>query len=132
MKKVFIIIFCFLALATKCKKKEPKDHLEGNWGILTYKENNIEKTSDFNIAFQGYKLSFDAKGNYTEFYRSPSTGETTITGTWTLENNNLKLVLVDNNPNSPNKIRTFQVVQEITETTLHISEGNKDYDLRNQ
>jgi hypothetical protein len=130
MKKLIVIATCFLLLSSKCKKKEAQDYLPGSWGILTYKENNIDKTSDFNIAFQGFKLTFDAKGNYTEYYNSPTTGEKTITGTWTLENNNLKLVLVDNDPNSANKLRTFNVVDGISATVLDIVEDNKEYDLR--
>ena len=132
MKKLLIIAICFLALSTKCKKKETKDFLPGGWGILTYKENNVEKTSEFNISHQGYKITFDAKGNYTEIYHSPSTGETTIMGTWTLENNNMKLVLVDNNPNSSIKLRTLNVLREISPTDLDLGEGNKEFDLRKQ
>ena len=132
MKNLVLIALCFLVMSLTCKKNEPRDFLPGNWGILTYKENDIDKTADFNIEFQGYKLTFDAKGNYSEFHHPFSTGEKLVTGTWTLENNNLQLVFVDNDPNSASKIRTFDVLGPITSTELNIKEGIKEYDLRKQ
>lgn len=130
MKKLILIAFFFIAISSKCKKKEAKDYLPGTWGVLTYKQDDLDKTSDFNLAFPGYKFTFDAKGNYTEFYRNIFGVETTIKGTWTLENSNLQIILVDNNPNSTTKIRTFNVLQPISETVLNVGENNKEYDLR--
>jgi hypothetical protein len=132
MNKLVITLFCFLALASKCKKKEPADLLPGNWGILTHKENNTDNTASFNISHQGYKLSFDSRGKFTEFYRAQSVVEVTINGTWTLENNNQTLILVDNDPNSNDKIRTYTLVHEITATALDIARGSEELDLRKQ
>ena len=119
-------------ISSKCKKHEAKDYLPGSWGILTYKENDTDRTSEFNISHGGYRLSFDAKGNFTEFYRNAQNLETTIKGTWTLENNNLQLTLVDNNPNSTEKLRVYTVVQEITNNTFGISRDMHEYDLGKQ
>ncbi len=124
-----VVIACML-LSSSCHKKQPVDFIPGAWGVLTYIESGKDKTSDFNITFQGYKITFDAKGNFTEFYRT-LLGEVTITGTWTLENNNTRLTLVDNNPNSTNKIRIYTVLQ-LTETVFNVGETNKEYDLRKQ
>ena len=131
MKKLIILSLCFMAMASKCKKKEAKDYLPGTWAVLTYKENGVDKTTDFQLVYQGYKITFDAKGNYTEFYRLLG-AETTIKGTWTLESSDLIIKLVDNDPNSSNKIRTFNVLQPISETQLDVGEGSKEYDLRKQ
>ncbi len=130
MKKLLFIFICFLAIASNCKKKTAKDNLVGSWGILNYIENGVEKTSDFNLIYQGYKITFDAKGNYKEYYRNVFGIETNISGTWTLESNNLQLILVDNDPNSVNKLRTFNVLTPITDSELNVGETNKEYDLR--
>ncbi len=133
MKKLIILVACFSVFAaSQCKKKEVQDFLPGDWGILTFKENDIDKTSSFNIAYQGYKLSFDAKGRYTEFYHPQGGVETTITGTWTLENDNSQLVLADDNPSSTKKLRTMKVLHELSSTNLDLGEDNKEYDLRKQ
>ncbi|MCX6189725.1 MAG: lipocalin family protein [Bacteroidetes bacterium] len=132
MKNFILFWLCLALFASKCKTSEPKDFLPGTWGILSYSLDGMDKTADFNLAFPAYHLSFDAKGNFTESYRNILGDDIIIKGTWTLESNNLQLVLVDNNPNSINKMRTFNVLQPITETVLVIGEGNKEYDLRKQ
>ena len=130
LPKATLFFISLLLLTTSCHKKKPVDYIPGAWGVLTYIESGKDKTSDFNITFQGYKITFDAKGNFTEYYRT-ILGEVTITGTWTLDNNNTHLTLVDNNPNSTNKIRIYTVLQ-LTETVFNVGESNKEYDLRKQ
>ena len=131
MKNLLLLSICLITLGTQCRKKEAKDFLPGTWAVLTYKQDNIDNTTNFQLLYQAYKITFDAKGNYTEFYRYLGV-DVTITGTWTLDKNDLQITLVDNNPASTNKIRLFNVLVPISETRLDVGEGNKEYDLRKQ
>jgi hypothetical protein len=118
-----------ILLFASCEKSGGgKDLLPAKWGILTFRENGLDKTIEFGNNHQAYYLNFDAKGNFTESYHN-SVAEITVNGTWTLDDDKMQLMLVDNDPNSSNKVRTYNVMRLNTDT-LDISLGNAEYDLR--
>lgn len=125
MKYLLLLCVIFVVSAATCKKKQPIDYLPGTWGVALYKEGGVDKTNQFLTTFQAYQLILDAKGNYTIFYMYLG-AEIVIKGTWTLENNNTQLTLVDNDPNSKKKIRIL-TVNTIAENSLTLSEDGKEY-----
>jgi len=126
MKNYTILILFAIFFLTNCKKKEMVDYIPGTWGVFSYLEDGIDKSNDFALTYQAYKIIFDAKGTYEEFYRYQGV-ETSIQGTWTLENNNSNLILIDNNPSSLQKMRVYQVTDIITIDAMKLCISNKVY-----
>ena len=64
-----------------------KARMANSWHIDTYYENSVDKTSDFNNAFQNALLVIDKEGNYSLSYKAFGAINYSESGTWKFANN---------------------------------------------
>jgi hypothetical protein len=129
MKSILVFVSILMMMASSCTKvEEPKDHIPGSWGILTYSQNGVDKTQEYMNNHMAYKLTFDIKGNFTETWHT-STADFVVTGTWTLEKDNTELMMVDNDASSINKIRQY-TISNLTATDCRLTLADEVIDIR--
>lgn len=91
-----ILLFSLAAIMiTSCKKYPDgpgfsllsrKERLANTWHIGSYFENNVDKTSDFNNAYQNAKMVIDKEGNYSIYYKVFGLADYNESGTWKFSN----------------------------------------------
>jgi hypothetical protein len=92
MKKIVSILLIIVMIAGCSKEKIYKENLAGVWNVYKYLLNNTDKTAQFqNQHGKDYSIAFTNGGAFTEFTSTPDT--TIITGTYSFEDNDEKLVL---------------------------------------
>ncbi len=102
-----ILLFSFAAAVfTSCKKYPDgpgftllsrKARLANTWHMGSYKENNVDKTSDFNNIFQNAVFTMTKEGAYTLSYKFLGLSDYNESGTWRFTDND---AYFETNPNS--------------------------------
>ena len=130
-KKNFIwcCIAAALLLSSGCKPLYEKS-VVGTWKVDTWYKNGEDQTTAFLVAFDNYRLTFHADGDFTEEYQTLVILPITITGTWEITGKPgaFQLQLTDES-----QVRIFNI-KKITKKTIDISRdigggNNEEYIL---
>jgi len=95
-KKFFSITLIALLLFSGCIVLYGK-LIEGTWEVDAYYRNGEDQTSEFNVLFADYEITFHSDGEFTETFRPLNLVPITNAGTWEIKYNASKwqLTLVD-------------------------------------
>lgn len=94
-KFIFIpVLVLFILSITSCAKQK----LSNSWQVSYFKENGVDKTSEFHILFPNYKITFHDEGDFV-VSASPLGVPISLTGTWSFENGGKQIKLVYDDQN---------------------------------
>lgn len=97
IKALFIGLF-ILSLSSCAKKK-----LSQSWVVVTFKEDGVDRTSDFHLLFPNYTITFHDAGDFVASAQ-PLGIPLSLTGTWTFEDGGKKIKLVYDDQNEGTQV----------------------------
>ncbi|MES2620087.1 MAG: membrane lipoprotein lipid attachment site-containing protein [Bacteroidota bacterium] len=93
MKKMISLLLIIIVVAGCNKEKIYKENLEGTWQVYKYLLYNVDKTQYFESRHPNYSISFTTSGGFTETEINSVPDTIAVTGTYSFEDNDEKLVL---------------------------------------
>lgn len=93
MKKMISLLLIIIVVAGCNKEKIYKENLEGTWQVYKYLLYNVDKTQYFHTQRPNYSISFTSSGAFTETVINNVPDTTAVTGTYSFEDNDEKIVL---------------------------------------
>ena len=122
MKKIIITSLILIGVLSSCKKYEDgpaisliskTERLSNSWKIAQVLEGGVDKTSDYQFAFNDYNLIFENDGDYSVSYKALGILQVTETGKWSFNGDKTKVILdPTSNNNANNELKILRLMEE--------------------
>lgn len=137
MKRYSFFLLLLLAMTFAACNKYPdgpsislrtkKTRLANSWVVDSFKEDGVDKTTDFKNIYAGYLLSMTKDGSYTVSWKPYSLGNYVETGSWSFDSQKIFVTFTSTTPSG--KVSTWKVTKlEAKELWARINNSNGTVD----
>ena len=122
MKKISLLFVITSIVLIACKKypdgpaislRSKTERLSNSWQMAQVLEGGVDKTSDYQFAFNGYNLIIENDGNYSYNYKALGVVPISETGKWAFNSDKTKVIFdPSSNNNGNNELKILRLMEE--------------------